>query len=431
MMRKIWDAAYLKGQGLGEKEPGRYADRIAKEIVGGRGIGEVPLAFKDKVLNNTVLMYQLETGNTFNRLKDNIKGGQLKKLLYYSVAAHAFNLMSKSVTGRSVVLDPYQAAVNAYTSLSDESEKGKAAKGILEALGRVIGEGLSQMPGGNAIEQLFPQYGNSILPPRNQLFGDADTTRVGGSIFDALNAYNALPYGGNQLKKTYEGINTVLKGYKADKSGNVLSTVEQSPVNYLKAALFGSSSLPEVSGYYDNNRTPLSDADSRSLSFMSPEEQKKYYTQVQADKEHVAQIKKLKDEADRVYTGSGLEQASVVDLRKQFYELKADPTPAQLEKALKASEESIGSHYYGMTPDEVKADIVSGNKLAAYLAFDDSMIDKLVELGKDPSQREAVKQKINQILDDEEANAYDDPDRAETRGKSVTSKVKKSWDLIK
>jgi hypothetical protein len=60
---------------------------------------------------------------------------------------------------------------------------------------------------------------------------------------------NVVP-GGSQAKRTFEGIKTVNEGGVKNKSGYYDYKVAQTPLNYVRGALFGKSNLPETKDYY-------------------------------------------------------------------------------------------------------------------------------------------------------------------------------------
>jgi hypothetical protein len=79
---------------------------------------------------------------------------------------------------------------------------------------------------------------------------------------DRLNQFgkDAVPFvpAGVQLKKTITGLNDVSKGYQENKSGNINFPINQNPMNFIRAGLFGSNNLPEAQMHYNDDSRPLS-----------------------------------------------------------------------------------------------------------------------------------------------------------------------------
>lgn len=60
-----------------------------------------------------------------------------------------------------------------------------------------------------------------------------------------------LPFGGNQLKKTLQGLGTVSAGKQMSSTGKTsLYKIKKTPGNYVRGAIFGKSALPEAQKYY-------------------------------------------------------------------------------------------------------------------------------------------------------------------------------------
>jgi len=62
---------------------------------------------------------------------------------------------------------------------------------------------------------------------------------------------NLIPAGG-QIRKTVGGLHDVSQGYVASPNGNVKYPLSQTPSEYVRAGLFGTSALPETQAYYNS-----------------------------------------------------------------------------------------------------------------------------------------------------------------------------------
>ena len=218
--RYIWDAAYRKGEIDGAKSPARYADDVTRRMVAGRGIGEMPLWQKSKLLSD-IAPFTLEVGNMWrvqrdiiteqaNKVKDALAGDTVKMLPEgepdgerprfrmrkenkYAKAASAAggavaglmmlyassfiaNSIVKQLRGSGGSFDPIGALMEGET--------------VPEKLGNLAGEVLGATSMGQAAAALYPEYGIELpgtdirTPARAELFGENDPTRYGtGGIF--------------------------------------------------------------------------------------------------------------------------------------------------------------------------------------------------------------------------------------------------------
>lgn len=78
----------------------------------------------------------------------------------------------------------------------------------------------------------------------NYLDAGERAKRIGKSLFT-----NVMP-GGAQIKRTYEGIKLVNEGGQRNARGYYDYKVEKTPMNYLRASLFGPSNLSETKDYF-------------------------------------------------------------------------------------------------------------------------------------------------------------------------------------
>jgi hypothetical protein len=275
----IWSSTYQKALADGVKDPIKYADDVAKKLVGGRGIGEVPLLQKSKIMQ-LVAPFTLEVNNLWKVQKDFVKAGDFGGLALLYLANFALNKGMEEVRGNGVVFDPIQAI---YEATTEED------LGVAERAGRVGGEVLSNMPLGSTLATLYPEYGISNdfadLPTREKLFGRNDPTRFGGGLLavkglqDPL--YKVAPsFGGGQIKKTVQaGQDLGLLPKLKKQEGKILPKLEKQdlPASYsntkqgdrmrttiapklssiAKGLAFGRGAIPEVKKYYESGKVPL------------------------------------------------------------------------------------------------------------------------------------------------------------------------------
>jgi len=96
------------------------------------------------------------------------------------------------------------------------------------------------------------KWGNKLTPGER-------ASAVGKSLFT-----NVVPMGA-QMKRTYEGVGAVNAGESTTKSGKTQYEIDQTPMNYVRAALFGKHNLPEAKEYRkEQDQKKKDSADKRS-----------------------------------------------------------------------------------------------------------------------------------------------------------------------
>lgn len=247
----IWNAEYRRALGEGVENAVKFADDRTRNMVAGRGIGEVPLIQKSKMFQ-LVAPFQLEVGNLWYVMKDWVSAKEFGKLATFAVGSYMLNKAQEQIRGSGVSLDPIQAMVDAYQAYSEEDDK---KKGLIKAGGRLAGEVLSNVPLGQTAAAAYPEYGMTVagtkLPTRKDLFGRNDPTRFGSGLVAMKGLQDPLykvlpPFGGSQAKKTIQGIKTMVQGYKEGATGKVQDVVDQTAGNYIKGALFGKGAIKGV-----------------------------------------------------------------------------------------------------------------------------------------------------------------------------------------
>ena len=265
----VWNAIYEKGLKQGVPNPIKYADNETRKLIGGRGIGEVPLGQKSKVMQ-MVVPFTLEVGNMWHVMNDMKKAKDFGGLALLFASNYVLNRVMEEVRGSPITFDPIDAMLD---SFNDDLTK-------VETAGRLTGEVLSNIPGGQYVSGIYPESGEIVglkLPRREDMFGDRDPRRFGSGLFmnngvtDPL--FKILPkFGGNQMKKALEGAEVLKDGGSYKEGKGVLSglpfmgekkelnfPVERTNENIAKSLLFGGYATGEAREYFDNDRTPLGD----------------------------------------------------------------------------------------------------------------------------------------------------------------------------
>lgn len=269
--RTLRDGLEVWAPGSSPEDAVRYADGTTRDLVAGRGIGEVPILQKARAFQ-TLAPFMLEVEGFWHVIDDwrrpYFKGADnrnLTAIVTLLLANYVFNEFSERTRGSRVVFDPMNALFEGLQVAAEEHEAGNLKGAALAPLGRLAGEYLSN----KALGQLTA----SLLPPemREEFFGELDPTRFGvgfpipatvGKVLTgvvegdpkelAQGVMNvALPYGAKQIEKTWEGVETMLRGEVETGAGKAAFPVEQSFANWAKAMVFGQYATSEAGEYFE------------------------------------------------------------------------------------------------------------------------------------------------------------------------------------
>lgn len=258
----IWRASYANAyrQGYRDDILLRKADELTERSVGGRAPGEKALAFESGILS-LPLQFQLEVNThaqawadeVFSQFKDKKKiPHTLMRAISTSITLFLLNSLYEETMGRTPLPDPIR-------TIQDVADSDK----WWEKLGRIVGEGLSNVAGGQFIANLLPE------DYRKKLFGRTEVGIYSGGIpaYSAIKnlSYDPdsliydfiLPYGGAQLERIIEGVEAIDKQGVYTSSGKLKFPISDSEL--LQVVLFGKYSTEEAKEYYDNERTALSE----------------------------------------------------------------------------------------------------------------------------------------------------------------------------
>lgn len=234
-------------KGMGKEEAMKSADAYAGRILADRSIGQTPNIFNSQSLG-FITQFQTEVNNVFSfmtkdipRMSEGKKSKLFTSLMQFLLYSYLFNEGYKRVTGRRPLLDPIYASLT-LLGKTDESEDVAFSKRLSNTITDVGGNlpFVGGITGGR-----FPISG-SLPDVKGLINGDTTATKELIKL-----AYLVPPFGGGQLKKTFEGLNTVRKGEERTPSGKTVRyRVDQTPINYARAGLFGKSSLPQAQEYY-------------------------------------------------------------------------------------------------------------------------------------------------------------------------------------
>lgn len=265
----VWNSTYEKALAQNIDNPIAYADKETRRLIAGRGVGEVPMAQKSKV-TQMVIPFTLEVGNLWRVMKEFVTAKDFGGIAILFTANWLINRGMEEIRGSGVTFDPIDAIIDSFQEDTPWHEKG----------GRVAGEIFSNLPLGSQISSMYPEDGKLLGlqgPTRKEFFGDRDPQRFGTNLILTDAVTNplfsaALPFGGNQLRKTLEGLETIRDEGSYKNGEGLLNSlplmndtnelkfpVENSNEDILKSLLFGPYATDNAREYFDKNRRPLSE----------------------------------------------------------------------------------------------------------------------------------------------------------------------------
>lgn len=290
-------AYYYKNlrEGMNPVEALQRADRQAAGLMADRSKGALPTLFASKnPLTRMFTMYQVEVNNTLRHIAKDIpdmgdKASEIWGMILMGfVYSYIYNDLYELLTGRRCALDPLDIFNEAMGDMTGFEVPNLVEEGYKAVKGEASREDFVTQPAGVAhtvantaknLAQEVPFVGgllgggrlpvSAALPDIGNAWGHfggwLDGNKSGlqalygvGKELAKPMLYTAMPLGGGQLKKTAEGLDTMVRGgyYKQGREGVQLQTAvdRESMWNWLKAITFGRSAITEVGEYYDTGR---------------------------------------------------------------------------------------------------------------------------------------------------------------------------------
>lgn len=245
------------------------ADAWAASLMADRSKGAVPLVFTEKnPVTKAFTMFQLEVNNQFRymmkdlprNMQDQGKAAIVGALMKIFIATGLYGELFKGLAGYDPTFNPLSLLRDLVEGLTDEEKKKSevitdfavdAAKEI-PFVGNVLGGG--RLPVSNVGDGIKETANAFLKYGTGEQTGKAFLNTLGNSAGSTA-AMLLPPMGGNQLKKTVQGITAVARGKvtTTDNEGNekIKYLVDQTPGNMVRGALFGQWSFPEAREYVE------------------------------------------------------------------------------------------------------------------------------------------------------------------------------------
>lgn len=263
----------LRSKGMSEEQAHAESGKFAARIMGDRTKGANAQLYNSKLFN-IIGQFQLEVNNqlysmfydTYQESKENAQSNALRTAAGMTFTlgqlftfTHVFGKTFESIAGYNPTFDIIGIIATALGVGDDDDDKTTserlkdAADELVDALPYVSAlTGGGRIPITNAIPNLI-----GVATGGTDDYGNELTL---GDEFKKL-IYLAPPTGGNQIRKTFQGLKMFDKdnpvpGSYTD-SGNLRFPVEDTAINRIQAGIFGQWSNKNARDYFDNERQPL------------------------------------------------------------------------------------------------------------------------------------------------------------------------------
>lgn len=170
----IYFSAYEQGLRKNAADPVYYADDMTRRAIAGRGVGEVPIMQKAKLVK-LIAPFQVEVSNAYYVIKEKLGAKDAIGLTLLFLSTFLLNEVKEELTGTRTGMDLIDAGSDAIAEAMDPNFEGGTLKKLLTVFGRLGGEVLSNVPFGS-------QIASTLVPDeamRTALFGESDPTRFG------------------------------------------------------------------------------------------------------------------------------------------------------------------------------------------------------------------------------------------------------------
>ena len=295
--------------GMSEAASIEEADAWAAGLMADRSKGATPTLFQQKnPAAKLFTQFQLEVNNQLSYLFKDLprelrKKGLAAGLLKFFLGAYLYNEVYEYFIGRRCALDPigilndtvgdftgYQipnlvgmaADAAQGNEISFETEKKSALEAVtglgvsaaeeLPFIGGVLGGG--RVP----VSSALPDPVNLAKAALNDQWDDKKRVATAAKELANPLTYLALPFGGGQVKKIYQGLKAVLEGgsYTVDGGGNDIlqypvfnETAQDMLLTLPTALLFGKSSLPTAREWAESGFKGMSAKDTACYQSMT------------------------------------------------------------------------------------------------------------------------------------------------------------------
>lgn len=278
---------YIEGieKGLSPEEAMSQADKWASKMMADRSLGGTPILFDSKTLG-FLTQFQLEVNNQLSFMAKDIprnfnKAGAASALAQLTLYGYLFNNLYELAVGRRPAFDPIGVAQQAYEDYNNQGlDKGKATWNLVENVGNQLPFSSTFTGGRLPVSSVLPDV-------KAMVTGTSTPSKELQKLWMV-----ALPTGGSQIKKTFQGIGTLKDGgvFTGKDKKQIMYPIPPTFPNLARGSIFGKNAFPESRQYWDNNRRPLTEKQTQEV--LNADNPSQYYELIQ--KARV--LKKIKDQ---------------------------------------------------------------------------------------------------------------------------------------
>ena len=298
-------------RGMSEMSAMQEADQFASGIMADRSKGSTPTLYSARnPLVKLFTQFQLEVNNELSWIFKDMAREERKKgvaalakaMFKFLIGAWIYNEFYESIAGRRAALDPldiindtvgdftgYQLPNTVQAAASGKWDFTKEKPGTYQAIKNLEGNIISEFPGTQALTILgvdealgldidsgriavasaIPNLGNieKALLAKNEDMAPAKKAQTIGNELLKPGLYLATPFGGGQIRKSYQGATAAARGgsYTVDNEGR---DILQYPVyndnpadrakSWAQALLFGKTATEEAQSWVESGFKSLS-----------------------------------------------------------------------------------------------------------------------------------------------------------------------------
>lgn len=298
-------------RGMSETSAMQEADQFASGVMADRSKGSTPTLYSARnPLVKLFTQFQLEVNNELSWIFKDMAQEERKKgvaalakaMFKFLIGAWIYNEFYESIVGRRAALDPldiindtvgdftgYQLPNTVQAAVSGKWDFTKEKPGTYQAIKNLEGNIISEFPGTQALTILgvdealgldidsgriavtsaIPNLGNieKALLAKNEDMAPAKKAQTIGNELLKPGLYLATPFGGGQIRKSYQGATAAARGgsYTVDNEGR---DILQYPVyndnpadrakSWAQALLFGKTATEEAQSWVESGFKSLS-----------------------------------------------------------------------------------------------------------------------------------------------------------------------------
>ena len=298
-------------RGMSEMSAMQEADQFASGVMADRSKGSTPTLYSARnPLVKLFTQFQLEVNNELSWIFKDMAQEERKKgvaalakaMFKFLIGAWIYNEFYESIAGRRAALDPldiindtvgdftgYQLPNTVQAAVSGKWDFTKEKPGTYQAIKNLEGNIISEFPGTQALTILgvdealgldidsgriavasaIPNLGNieKALLAKNEDMAPAKKAQTIGNELLKPGLYLATPFGGGQIRKSYQGATAAARGgsYTVDNEGR---DILQYPVyndnpadrakSWAQALLFGKTATEEAQSWVESGFKSLS-----------------------------------------------------------------------------------------------------------------------------------------------------------------------------